>query len=405
MKRYNLFLLALTLPALTLLSGCLGDEVDPDSFSDYIIMRDTTWSAKQPIRLSGRIEIRKGTLTIEEGAKILFSQGASLIVEGDKGGALLLQGTSGNPVTLKPSEEGKTWGGLHILGNSTKSRLTHCEIISAGSQGNPALKVSNLNFPISNIKISNSPGSGLEILKGHENSTPWLNNCTIEGRGGHGITGDASLLLTLGNNITMRLGDFYGIELNSGTVRTSELTIRNHGVPYFINAPIQLDGKITISSGNKFLIERNGSLDFGCNQTTSLNVSGTIFSTSLPEKKPGSRGDVVINTYVSSSSVLDNCTFEYGGRGAAYAAGLVVYEVKNLAVRNCTFQYNVGYGIALIGGATLANGTEGENNRFYENTSGNAGKLRGGKAAPKQSLLHQTLPLPNSKTFHTYLFR
>lgn len=368
------FVLVLVLALFALLLGsCAPDEIDPTAIEDLVIKRDTTWRTGSTPLLRGHIVVQRGTLTIEKGVTVRFAAGSMLTVEGGRGAAINIKGEVRDPVILEPETSSDSWKGLRIMGNSDQSKIQDCTISGAYHQGGAALHIENLSCDIAGLAIENCRGNAIEIDGVTANTHARLKVRRVVTRGGHAITGDAALLQVLEDNCEMRLDEGYGVELRSGTVRLPKLTIPSLDVPYYVTAQVQLDAtKLAINTGTKLCIEKGASVDFGCNANTTLTATGVTFTSPNAQKGQALRGDVIINSRVTSDSRIEGCIFECGGSGNP-AGGLIIYDVRDLLIRGCTFQQNAGYGLVLFD-ASLAAGSS--NNQFYDNEMGEIGRVR-----------------------------
>ncbi len=136
------------------------------------------------------------TLNIQEGAKIYFTNGSSLIVNG----TLIANGTSTNHITFDftspANQTGITFtyyaGSLQycdiknsmdgIWGNGAlPSTLSHCTFIN-NTKGLYASNVSSVRT-ISYCTFQNNSSYGISLY----HSSPWISDCTITGNHGDGI--------------------------------------------------------------------------------------------------------------------------------------------------------------------------------------------------------------------------
>lgn len=137
------------------------------------VLSTQTWSGSKPylVYTSAMVDTLE-TLTIEEGVKVYFHRGASLIVKG----SLQVQGASGNPVVFqgdrlesfyedKPGQWGAILtvdgvdvilGGIHLAGGSSDNVIDYAIIKNAikGIEVDPPVEPSTM-LTISNTIISN----------------------------------------------------------------------------------------------------------------------------------------------------------------------------------------------------------------------------------------------------------
>ena len=108
------------------------------------LIKKGKWNVNQPITISG-------TLEIEAGANINFSENSYIIVKGQ----LIAKGNSKQPINLFSK---KTWKGIYVIGNENQtSRLDHVQIKNTIALADGLLKLSgSVNFYNTNVEIKNS---------------------------------------------------------------------------------------------------------------------------------------------------------------------------------------------------------------------------------------------------------
>jgi hypothetical protein len=200
------------------------------------ISADSTLSlAGSPYTVTGVIRVYGSAnprLTIESGVELRFTTGARIEIshsanlEGNSyRGQLTAVGTVANPIRFLPETPGADWGGLRFFNSSdfsgASSQLEFCEF----EGGAIPLQLFRTALPeLRQIVISDATGTGL--LLSQCVPAPLLENLTITGCGGHGLSLGGSALPALSAVNISGNGDdrvsYYGqiiadLTLNPGT--------------------------------------------------------------------------------------------------------------------------------------------------------------------------------------------
>ena len=171
----------------------------------------------------------------------------------------------------------------------------------------------------------------------------------------------------------------YGVRIESGTILLprGKLDFYPLGAPYIVTSNICLDApELVMHDRVEFRFEPQGGLEFACEETTKLTATGVTFTSTATSKAQGQWLGLLCNSRLSPSSVFDHCTIEAGGRRTPNAAGITIDGVKNLTVTNCNINRNKGYGILLLGKASIKN-QGASSNSFEGNALGDIGQKRG----------------------------
>ena len=175
------------------------------------------------------------------------------------------------------------------------------------------------------------------------------------------------------------LDEGYGVRIESGTISLPQRKLELYplGSPYIITSNICLDAReLVMHNGVEFRFEPQGGLEFACSDATKLTATGVTFTSTATSKAQGQWLGLLCNSRLSPSSTFDHCTIEAGGRRNPNAAGITIDGVKDITITNCNINRNKGYGILLLGKASIKNqGASG--NSFAGNELDDIGQKRG----------------------------
>lgn len=325
-----------------------------------------------PYLLEGKVVDIKKALTIEAGVQIVVKENGGIGVYDD--GSLNIAGTAASPVVIKGAAEVKGfWRGIHIETNSINNKFSYAQISDAGS---------NYIYCCNTISTIFLKGGKLEMT-----------NSTLSNGQGYGLyaNADASLAGYSQNTITShddlplymtaeRFGELDGLSSSYtgntqdylgmfGSDISSSTTWYPAGVPYLVEAVIDVKDPLTIEPGTEIAFTEQGGL--GIYDQGSLNAEGTavdnIIFRGLQSTQGYWRG---IHTETNSNSnVLRHV--EIAGAGSNYVyccnekANLFVKSGK-MTVENSKITESGGCGIVVRAAATL---TE-SGNTFFNNTDG-----------------------------------
>lgn len=354
------------LTTLVFASCAVDDTNNLDGVGNLRISRDTTWTSSKPILLEGSLNIDGATLIIEAGTTIRMGENGAIVVGEKEAGSLRILGTSAAPVRIIAQSQTIYWKGIHILKAKNDSRISYCELKQAASPNQVALELSEVNFPIDNLKINQNRGDGIEIRKVARDASSNISNLDINTSSGNPLVGDASLLYALGNNITLT-SPKGGIYLTSGTLTAERLHFRKFSCPYIIRSEISIDAtQLSFDKETRFEFEREGALNLGSSTPTQIKAEQVTFTARTSPQTPGSWRSIIANSsVVGSSSYFRNCQFNAGG-GGTEKGNLVLFDVKGIEISNCQFSYSAGHGIVLIDSEIRVNSA----NHFENNTLG-----------------------------------
>ncbi len=175
-------------------------NTDSDSYvhvNSGTISHDATW-LNLPIlyRIFGNITILGTdgddgvtTLTLQPGVELRFNRSTRFIVGTSSGnpGALVAEGTAGNPIIFTSAQEVKTpgdWYGIIFYQTSASlSSLNHCIVEYAGYSSWGGIYIYNSSPQINNCTIRNNQNYGIRVSQG----TPTITNSHITANGSYGV--------------------------------------------------------------------------------------------------------------------------------------------------------------------------------------------------------------------------
>lgn len=312
-----------------------------------------------PYLFDGKVmDITEG-LTIEAGVQIVIKENGGIGVYDD--GYLSIDGTAASPVVIQGASEVKGfWRGIHIETNSINNKFSHVEISDAGSNyiyccntiATVFLKGGKLNM--SNSTLSNGKGYGL-YANGDADLTGYSEN-TVTTHDDYPLYMDAERfgeLDGLNSSYTGNTEDYLGMFSSDISANT---TWYPAGVPYLVEAVIDVKDPLTIEPGTEIAFTEQGGL--GIYDQGSLNAEGTavdnITFRGLQNTQGYWRG---IHTETNSNSnVLRNVEISGAGSNYVYCcnekANLFVKSGK-MTVENSTISGSGGCGIVVRSAATL----------------------------------------------------
>ncbi len=252
-------------------------------------------------------------MTIEKGVEIQFKNCASLTIK--ENGSLNAVGTTSMPVLFTGVEKTEGyWKGIFLSGsNSTNNILKYCTveyggcsdydmIIVGDNGGNPA----RLNMD--NSTIRNCKNNGLYVARNAYLDA--ATNCTFSGS-------DYPIFIHFENpNVKLDNTSTYSNNANnyiflqgygpaSGTISIS-VTIRNAGIPYYLEGAINVGGNYTISTGVTMVMGPNSSID--------ISENGNFTATNAIFKGKEATAGYWKGIFMSDGvATINGCTMSDGG--------------------------------------------------------------------------------------------
>jgi hypothetical protein len=295
-----------------------------------------------------------GTLTIEQGARLLMNEGSYLRVNGGK---LTINGTQSRPVQIKNADTGNYWGpvdplygGITIDSNANpQTSITWCVIDSATS----GISCKKDGLSITHATISNAQHNGIVFYKsGPADSAHFTGNAFINngsGKADYPLVIDAASLTRLAGdgvfaNNSQQAVKVYG--QGRGNLVTESGTWRKHPVPYvFTYSYAYLEDSsgvtITIEPGTRFLFQEDCYIVVG---RGTLIAQGTatdsiFFENQVSGARWGFAGGLQFTQFSPANSVVRYCHISFAKENGIYL------DTGPETVSKCTINDCERYGI------------------------------------------------------------
>ncbi len=424
---------------MVLLVGCLFFLVLHMLVIDYAygldhsgnITSDETWyAADNPHIVTGTTHVyNNATLTIEKGCVVKFNSGVHFYIGYYSAATLNAVGTSDNPITFTSNAATPApgdWTGV-VFFNSTVDASTimdYCTVEYGGYDSyNSNIYCNQASPTIQNCTIQHSDGFGIYC---DNNSAPTLTNNTISDNGLFPITESCNML---DSNVTGNTGSGNGtdaIEVRGGNITDSHTWVVQD---FYFNVTSTIhvygDSTLTIAPGCLVKFDAWTALDIGYYSAGTLIADGTslnpiTFTSNASTPAPGDwKGIVFYNSTVDVSTIMDNCTVEYGG-GDSFNSNINC-NMASPTIQNCTIRHSDGYGIYAgdDSAPTLTNNTISNNGSFPiseycdmldSNVTGNTGsgngtdaiEVRGEAITSSHTWVHQGLYFNVTENIHVY---
>lgn len=316
-------------------------------------------------------------LTVSAGTQLRFGAKAGLVLGYDEYAALVVEGTSEQPVLFTSNQDGpKTpgaWLGVHmqVEQNIPTTRISHATFEYAGGPftgyGDP--KTGNLNFygtfnydcsvvscpVLTDVTLQKSSGDGLGLFAGAGLGAGSA-RLTVRDNGRYAISMDqnmAGTLPTTGNSFS---GNTFNIvELNGFDRISRSQTWASPGIPYAINFETEVciagsPNTLTIAPGTQIQFGKGASLKVGYTSgcTGALVAKGT--AAQPIQFVPDGKRDVEygywrgLHFWKADGSQLENVLIAYGGangdttQGVIGAGNLNVYREIGSFMTNSTLR-------------------------------------------------------------------
>jgi hypothetical protein len=318
-------------------------------------------------RAEKTLTVGSGTLTLEPGVVIQFTQNRGLEIEGD--GRIRASGTAEAPVVLTGTEADRGfWKGLRIENsNSTDNRLEHTVVEYAGASAwNPNYDpagifvrgdITTLSLRRSTIRGNATMGltvtqSGadlaLERVSFEDNEAPLYIPANHVGSIGSGTAFEGN------DEGFVYLGEPSGA---GGTTVADAASWPALAVPYRPRIDVEVEAPVEVTPGATFLFEQNQGMQIrGEGRLTADAGGGDPITFSGTEDITGFWKGLFFSNSLSSDNVLRNTVIENGGSTETEGGG--ANDVANLyldgggraagvAVSDSTVRGSGGYGIAI----------------------------------------------------------
>ena len=307
---------------------------------DAITIQPTT----VPYHLESWIEIHK-ILTVNPGVKFLMNTGASITVSDI--GCLKMLGTVERPISINGyinSTEKGSWQYIAINTNN-ENQLQYVEMVNGGNDANNGvLRVgSSGKVSINNCTINGSKGHGISTSSG-ATFTSFTNNIITNCNHSPLWLGhiNQTVVFDMTSNLTGNTEDYIGI--NSGYINDVNITTNPTTVPYYLSSWIEVQKVWTINN-SKFYLHADATLSVG--NIGRINATGCTFDR-LPDmgyQYPS------ITLGGNNGCTFTNCTFEHGAKNTD--SGMVYINTgAETTFNSCKFQNTTQYGVRIGRGDT-----------------------------------------------------
>lgn len=156
------------------------------------------------------------------------------------------------------------------------------------------------------------------------------------------------LSTTVEKDITLSSGG-NGVEvIHEGTITEDETWSAND--THIVDGSFYISGcTVTIMPGTVIKMSQGANIEVGNEPNSKLIAQGTAdqpitFTSGLSEKNPGDWEYIYFDEGTLSSTILEYCTFEYGG-GDDYWNFMMAIDDCEITVKNCTFRHSASMGI------------------------------------------------------------
>lgn len=340
-------LLTLVVAAILLFATCKKDEDEnPTGTITDAIETPTTWTADREWVVEGIIDI-SSDLVIEPGTTVKFMDGSGFSV-GYSSGSISAVGTADNPITFTGYNNAR-WDAIYLYSatNTTKTNFQHCKFSNAGGYG--TLIVNNSKLRIESSIISDCSGSAIVMEDGSEFLA--FNNNHILNCGDHPLELYANVVGTMGSANEIEAPSGKGILIDAGSGMNRDNTLKNMGVPYYLNDFLSVAADLVISDSVTICFGPEAALEFGYSDYASLKAIGTEekpirFTSSSSNPAAGDWGGLLFYSNNSSNATeLAWCTIEYGGNNHSYA--LVYIDNTEIKMNHCLIDHSEQAGVSL----------------------------------------------------------
>jgi hypothetical protein len=355
-------------------SSYVGNDADFVRIWGSTVSRDQEWAGIDADYLAeGSITV-SANLTIDPGARIVFTSGEEMTVDND--GTMAAAGTADSPIVFTGAEQTRGfWGGLRFYqSNSTDNELDYVVIEYGGGYWDADLVLSGTSSSPVRVKVTNSTmqGSGTYGLYANEYVVidEFAENTLTQNISGAAWM-DPDVLGYLDDASTYTGNDEDYVEAWGGTV-SSDQTWAGIDAEYLLNGvtvsaqlTIEPGARLVFASGEEMTVDAAGALSAVGTQAEPIVFTGV-------EQTPGYWGGLRYYQSNSAFNRLELVTIEYGG---GYWDGNLVLNGSSsspvqLALLNCTITDSDTCGVDLNDYVNVTPADIQNNNTFANNELG-----------------------------------
>lgn len=389
-------------------SECPKSLGGSESGIDRVIARDC---GAVPVTEDYRID--GGSLTLEAGASLAFTDGAGLVVGYGEPAKLIVKGTPEQPVTLTASGDkvAGVWRGIVLHDKAARSSVVGAVIEYVGEEDG-ALKIHAPDVTLTGTTLRETKGAGLR-LEGEGRLAAFTGNTFSKLGSKAAIVAPPPAIAGIAAGNKFDGGAYVQVE-NGSLAKTT--TWPNPGIPLLLAEQVAVDSSggeraiLTLSPGTELRFMPDGRLGLGYHGTAGLVARGTaeapITFTAAEKREPGAWTGVTV--WSQGEADIEHAVFEFGGKEDD--RGALVVEDGQLTLKDVTFRSN-RIGVTVRGAASKLRafadnkfaatpvavtlpaelvGSLGEGNAFDADAKI---EVEGGQVTGKQTWLAQGAPL------------
>lgn len=309
-------------------------------FSGYVTSSQTWKPINNVYEVDTYIEVEKGTLTIDPGARFQFKNSGYITVKSEA--ELVAVGTADERIEFSGTTAAAGhWCGLHIRSGSLVNEISYVDISYAGDSEDAGVNLhSDSRLKITNSSFKNNYVAGVYLSSSAE-LNEFSNNDFKENGYPMNIYANHIESLDEGSDYSGNTEDHVLVYSNEVIVTGTETVWPAINVPYKVDSYIDIEkGKVNINPGSHFKFTSGGYLNVSAEGV--LVAAGTEDSRIVFEGTVAAPGhwDGIIVKSGSTENELSYCEIAYGNDHNIY-----LDSDSRLDVNNCIIRDSNGYGI------------------------------------------------------------
>lgn len=363
-------------------SSYVGNDVDAITVRAYRLQKNATWaSLGVPFHLVGNLGVEV-PWTVQAPNTLVLGAGAWISVSGDEA-ALSAIGSEAQPIVFTGEQPQRGyWESLRFDGtNHAANQLTYVTVEYGGSTASDfngaGVKADadshGVTLGLSHVTLRENQGFGLYLTGSAVTPVFGDNTFTANGLGPASVGSLAVQQLDITSTYTGN--DVDRVRVRDGRV-SEAVTWQDLGVPYELEANVNVDGVWTLAPGVTLWLPEDGWIHVGGDEA-GFHAVGTPerpITISGLEKTSGYWHGLVFDTTLNAANALAHATVEYGGSlGGGGEQGMITAKADShgvaLTVQDSVIQHSAQYGIWL-GGSAQYNADIATSNTFSDNAAG-----------------------------------